>query len=301
VRLARLLARVNGGIALNEHVEAEGATVFAEVCRMGLEGIVSKTRPNGAAGRGIGSRPRTGTALRPYGLGRDGFEESWALRFCGEDRIRNARRPWQPSLVHACGHAPEPSRVCPTYPTVAPQQWSNEMANKNRLKNKKAIKQAAQVSPPAARKSTNPVAPDRGPDSDAATQMNAESNQRSSGIAEQTVQSGASFAERLTETPVQQPSASDFSKADGEKIAPPLTSPIEAAQQSGTVMSEMFSRLFREWSDFASDRQARNVSAIKTLMGCRTPQDFVALQCALMRDNIEGLLAYGRRLGEKSS
>jgi bifunctional non-homologous end joining protein LigD len=40
--LARLLARINVGIALNEHTEADGATVFRQACAMGLEGIVSK-------------------------------------------------------------------------------------------------------------------------------------------------------------------------------------------------------------------------------------------------------------------
>jgi bifunctional non-homologous end joining protein LigD len=29
-------------MALNEHIEAEGAALFAGACRMGLEGIVSK-------------------------------------------------------------------------------------------------------------------------------------------------------------------------------------------------------------------------------------------------------------------
>lgn len=41
-RLARLLARAPGGLALNEHIEADGATVFDHACRMRLEGIVSK-------------------------------------------------------------------------------------------------------------------------------------------------------------------------------------------------------------------------------------------------------------------
>ena len=41
-RLAKLLARQRGGIVINEHVEADGAAVFAAACRMGLEGIVSK-------------------------------------------------------------------------------------------------------------------------------------------------------------------------------------------------------------------------------------------------------------------
>jgi bifunctional non-homologous end joining protein LigD len=41
-RLARLLARVQVGIALNEHTEEDGATVFRHACKLGLEGIVSK-------------------------------------------------------------------------------------------------------------------------------------------------------------------------------------------------------------------------------------------------------------------
>jgi ATP-dependent DNA ligase len=41
-RLARLLARVQVGIALNDHTDAKGELVFRQACVMGLEGIVSK-------------------------------------------------------------------------------------------------------------------------------------------------------------------------------------------------------------------------------------------------------------------
>jgi bifunctional non-homologous end joining protein LigD len=41
-RLARLLARVQVGIAINEHTDENGAVVFLHACKMGLEGIVSK-------------------------------------------------------------------------------------------------------------------------------------------------------------------------------------------------------------------------------------------------------------------
>jgi bifunctional non-homologous end joining protein LigD len=41
-RLARLPARVQVGIALNEHTDARGELVFRQACAMGLEGIVSK-------------------------------------------------------------------------------------------------------------------------------------------------------------------------------------------------------------------------------------------------------------------
>jgi bifunctional non-homologous end joining protein LigD len=42
-RLQRLLlSRKPAGIAFNEHIYADGATVFQQACAMGLEGIVSK-------------------------------------------------------------------------------------------------------------------------------------------------------------------------------------------------------------------------------------------------------------------
>jgi bifunctional non-homologous end joining protein LigD len=41
-RLARLLARARAGIALNEHTDEDGAVVFRNACKLGLEGIVSK-------------------------------------------------------------------------------------------------------------------------------------------------------------------------------------------------------------------------------------------------------------------
>jgi len=42
--LASLLRRAAPGLRLNEHIEADGPTVFAHACQMGLEGIVSKRK-----------------------------------------------------------------------------------------------------------------------------------------------------------------------------------------------------------------------------------------------------------------
>ena len=41
-RLAKLIGRVKYAIRFVEHVTGDGPTVFEHVCRMGLEGIVSK-------------------------------------------------------------------------------------------------------------------------------------------------------------------------------------------------------------------------------------------------------------------
>jgi bifunctional non-homologous end joining protein LigD len=42
--LTSLLKRASPGLRLNEHIEADGPTVFAHACKMGLEGIVSKRK-----------------------------------------------------------------------------------------------------------------------------------------------------------------------------------------------------------------------------------------------------------------
>jgi bifunctional non-homologous end joining protein LigD len=41
-RLARLLGRRRVGIVLSEHTADDGATIFQQACKLGLEGIVSK-------------------------------------------------------------------------------------------------------------------------------------------------------------------------------------------------------------------------------------------------------------------
>jgi bifunctional non-homologous end joining protein LigD len=42
--LASVLAKATPGLRLNDHIEADGPTVFAHACKMGLEGIVSKRK-----------------------------------------------------------------------------------------------------------------------------------------------------------------------------------------------------------------------------------------------------------------
>jgi bifunctional non-homologous end joining protein LigD len=43
-RLEKLLAKAPAGIQYTEHLEGDGATVFAHACKLGAEGIVSKHR-----------------------------------------------------------------------------------------------------------------------------------------------------------------------------------------------------------------------------------------------------------------
>jgi bifunctional non-homologous end joining protein LigD len=42
--LSSVVVKAGAGIRFNEHIEADGPTVFAHACKMGLEGIVSKRK-----------------------------------------------------------------------------------------------------------------------------------------------------------------------------------------------------------------------------------------------------------------
>jgi bifunctional non-homologous end joining protein LigD len=55
-RLARLLGKRRIGIVISEHTDEDGALIFRQACRIGLEGIVSKrlARPTGRAHRVTG-------------------------------------------------------------------------------------------------------------------------------------------------------------------------------------------------------------------------------------------------------
>jgi len=64
--LASVLRRAAPGLRFNEHIEADGPTVFAHACKMGLEGIVSKRKdsPYRSGRSRIGSNRRIRLAKR---------------------------------------------------------------------------------------------------------------------------------------------------------------------------------------------------------------------------------------------
>jgi bifunctional non-homologous end joining protein LigD len=67
-RLARLLARAQAGIALNEHTDERGAVLFLHARKIGLEGIASKrlTAPyrSGPSRDWLTVKNRTAPAMR---------------------------------------------------------------------------------------------------------------------------------------------------------------------------------------------------------------------------------------------
>jgi hypothetical protein len=75
---------------------------------------------------------------------------------------------------------------------------------------------------------------------------------------------------------------------------------IDAIVRSGAMIVDVTQSISREWTDFARERIEQNFNRFDSLLRCRTPQDFVALQSELLRDNLESFLQCARRVAEKS-
>jgi hypothetical protein len=140
--------------------------------------------------------------------------------------------------------------------------------------------------------------------SDQAMRASVRMIQRNAETVQHTLQCGAKLAARMTERSAEQLGrviGFGFSGEGAQKAAQKSSHNIEAIVQSGTVLTEITQRLCEEWADIARARMDRGFDRIDALLQCRTPQDFVALQSELLRDNMETFLGYARKAGEHSA
>jgi hypothetical protein len=138
--------------------------------------------------------------------------------------------------------------------------------------------------------------------SDQAMRASVEMIQRNAETVQHTLQCGAKLAARMTERSADQLGrAIGLSGEGAQKAAQKSSHNIEAVVHSGIVLSEITQRICEEWVDIARARMDRGFDRIDALFQCRTPQDFVALQSELLRDNMETFLGYARKAGEHSA
>jgi phasin family protein len=74
----------------------------------------------------------------------------------------------------------------------------------------------------------------------------------------------------------------------------------EAIMQSSTIIAGGMQSISRELLEFARKRMAQNLQMADAVMGCRTPQEFIAAQSNLVRDNLEDFVQSTRRIAEIS-
>jgi hypothetical protein len=75
---------------------------------------------------------------------------------------------------------------------------------------------------------------------------------------------------------------------------------IDAIVQSSKTVADAVQVISRELSGFYRERLDRNLEKMDALMRSRTPQELLALQSEMFRDNLEGFLQSSRRIAEMS-
>jgi hypothetical protein len=134
-----------------------------------------------------------------------------------------------------------------------------------------------------------------------AARAGAEMLQTNVETAQQALQSGTEMAARLAESSVNQFGRVLGLSGDGTHTTAQQSSEnIDAIVRSGAMIVEVTQSISREWTDFARERIEQNFNRFDSLLRCRTPQDFAALQSELLRDNLESFLQCARRVAEKS-
>jgi phasin family protein len=78
------------------------------------------------------------------------------------------------------------------------------------------------------------------------------------------------------------------------------SSNIDVIVQSSKAYADALQIFSREFTRFCRERLDHNIERIDALMRSRTPQEFIAAQSDLFRDNFEGILQSSRRVAQAS-
>jgi phasin family protein len=125
--------------------------------------------------------------------------------------------------------------------------------------------------------------------------------QRNAETMQEAWKSGSKVASQLTKQSVEGLTrAFGITGEPAEQAAAQSSRNLECIVQSGTVFAGGMQNISREMVEFARKRVEQNLHRIDTLANCRTPQEFLAAQSDLVRDNIEHLVQSTRRISEIS-
>ena len=134
-----------------------------------------------------------------------------------------------------------------------------------------------------------------------ATRMGADAARQGADTARDTLQSGLNSAvQGFQGVTDQMTKVLGFTGPQADALAKQSSQNMEAVSQASTVIAKGVQEFSQEWFGLAQNRFQKNMEAMNRLVGCRSVQDFVAVQSDLVRDNLRESLEGGRRLAEVS-
>ena len=134
-----------------------------------------------------------------------------------------------------------------------------------------------------------------------ATRAGADTMQRNAETVQQAWQTGTEMATQLTERSMEQLARAFGITGESSQHASQQSSRnLESIVQSGTILASGMQNISREWFEFARKRMQENLNRADALASCRTPQELMAAQSDLLRDNLENFVQSTRRIAEIS-
>src|SRR5829696_4867160 len=91
-----------------------------------------------------------------------------------------------------------------------------------------------------------------------------------------------------------------FNGPQAEELARRSSQNIQAVSQASSVLMRGAQEVSHAWFGFAQERMTKNMDGLNRLLGCRSVQDFVAVQSELVRDNLQQVIDTNKRVAEVS-
>ena len=124
---------------------------------------------------------------------------------------------------------------------------------------------------------------------------------RSTETARDTLQAGLNTAsESLQRVTDQVTQALGASGPQAEELSRRASQNLQAVTQASTVLARGFQEASNEVFRLAQERLTKNMDGLNRLAGCRSVQDFVAVQSDLVRDSFWQVIDTNKRLAEVS-
>jgi len=115
------------------------------------------------------------------------------------------------------------------------------------------------------------------------------------------VQSGLNTATEAVQRMTDQfTKALGFNGPQSAELARRSSQNLQAVTETSTVLAKGAQEVSQEWFGLVQERVTKNIDALNRLVGCRSVQDFVAVQSDLVRDNLQQMIDTNKRVAEVS-
>ena len=91
-----------------------------------------------------------------------------------------------------------------------------------------------------------------------------------------------------------------FNGPQAEELARRSSQNLQAVSQASSVLARGSQEVSHEVLGLVQDRMTKNIDGLSRLAGCRSVQDFVAMQSDLMRDGLQQVIDTNKRVAEVS-